>query len=77
MFLKMIMEYVSQKSTKTSYPTKTISELSVTKACSFVGISRQAHYKQCIVQSQHDNNEEYVLNFVMAERIVQPRIGTR
>ncbi len=29
------------------------------------------------MQSQHDKNEEYVLDFVMAERIVQPRIGTR
>lgn len=29
------------------------------------------------MQSQHDRHEEYVLDFVKAERMVQPRIGTR
>lgn len=42
-----------------------------------MGISRQAYYKQCIIQARRSEHERHVLDFVVAERIYQPRIGTR
>ncbi|MEW6983595.1 IS3 family transposase [Colwelliaceae bacterium 6471] len=56
---------------------KTVTTLSVTKACAFIGITRQAYYKQCIAQAQRDKHEQRVLAFVVDERRFQPRIGTR
>lgn len=51
--------------------------LTVTKACSFLGISRQAYYKQCIAQAKRTVQEQRVLDFVVNERRYQPRIGAR
>lgn len=51
--------------------------MSVTKACSFMDISRQAYYKQCTAQVQRDTHEQRILRFIKLERIYQPRIGTR
>jgi len=54
-----------------------IGKLTVTKACSLIGISRQAYYKQCIAQVKRKKHERLILDYVIAERMVQPRIGTR
>lgn len=51
--------------------------LSVTRACLFLGITRQAHYKRCISQMKRQANEQCVLDFVTTERIKHPRIGAR
>lgn len=51
--------------------------LSVSKACGFLGISRQAYYQQYARQIARDGHEAKVLAFVRTERMMQPRIGTR
>lgn len=51
--------------------------LSVTKACGFLGITRQAYYKRRQAQTARNGHEQQVLAFVKAERIQQPRLGTR
>lgn len=42
-----------------------------------MGITRQAYYKQQVVQAQRNKHEQCILDFVIAERMVQPRLGTR
>jgi len=71
------MEYALQKSRKRSYPTKKVKSLSVTQACLFLGIARQAYYKRCLAQVKRQTNEQSVLGFVMEERVKHPRIGVR
>jgi putative transposase len=56
---------------------KAITGLSVTQACGYLHISRQAYYQQWSRQVQQHAHEERVLDFVRSERMVQPRIGTR
>ncbi len=51
--------------------------LSVTQACSYLHISRQAYYQQRVRQLRRDEHEAQVIDFVRTERMVQPRIGTR
>jgi len=73
----MIIEFALQKSRKRSYPTKKLKALSVTRACLFLGITRQALYKRCISQMKRQANEQCVLDFVTTELIKHPRIGAR
>ena len=47
------------------------------KACRYLGITRQAYYKQCRVQKKRDDHEQVILRFVQQERMCQPRVGTR
>jgi len=54
-----------------------IDKLTVTKACSFIGVSRQAYYKQCTTQIKRKQYEQLILDNIVAERMYQPRIGTR
>ena len=42
-----------------------------------MGISRQAYYKHCKVSLAKQQLESQVIAFVKAERMIQPRIGTR
>jgi len=42
-----------------------------------MGITRQAYYKQCITQAYRKKHEQRVLDFIVTERMAQPRIGTR
>lgn len=51
--------------------------MSVSQACRYLHISRQAYYQQWTRQLQRDEHEAHVLDFVRAERMLQPRIGTR
>ena len=51
--------------------------MSVTKACIFLGITRQAYYKRCLTQMNRQQHEKVIVDFVMDERMRQPRIGTR
>ena len=76
MFLKRIMVTSNKKAERAVVQQKAITALTVTKACSFIGISRQAYYKQCTAQTQRNEFEQRVLDSVVAERIYQPRIGS-
>lgn len=49
----------------------------MTKACLFIGISRQAYYKRCEAEKVRAVHEAQVLVAVTKERLTQPRIGTR
>ncbi|WP_122983379.1 IS3 family transposase [Enterovibrio norvegicus] len=56
---------------------KTIARLTVTKACRFIGVSRQAYYKRRHSLQQRIADEQQVLSAVQNERLIQPRLGTR
>lgn len=49
----------------------------MTKACLFIGISRQAYYKRCEAEKVRCAHEAHVLIAVKKERLTQPRIGVR
>lgn len=51
--------------------------MSVTRACRYMGISRQAYYKQCHGQRQRAERENCVIGWVTQKRLEQPRLGTR
>lgn len=51
--------------------------LSVTRACQFLGISRQAYYQQQVRDLVREQQAQMLVEFVRHERIQQPRIGTR
>ncbi|WP_373432706.1 IS3 family transposase [Pseudoalteromonas sp. SW0106-04] len=54
-----------------------IEGVSVTKACRYLNISRQAYYQHGARLLKREEHEEIVINFVQHERMIQPRIGTR
>ncbi len=68
---------MSQKAARKVIQTKTVTRLSVTRACQYLSISRQAYYKQCRYEAQQELFELQVLGFVKQERLQQPRIGVR
>ncbi len=47
------------------------------RACRYLGISRQAYYQHCQRDRRRTLFEESVIEFVLFERMIQPRIGTR
>lgn len=49
----------------------------MTQACLFLNITRQAHYKRCVAHETRHKFEQRIVDFVMVERMAQPRIGTR
>jgi putative transposase len=49
----------------------------VSRACQFIGISRQAHYQGRRVCEARLKVEEAVADFVQQHRLRQPRLGTR
>jgi transposase InsO family protein len=51
--------------------------LSLAKACRYVGISRQAYYKQVRVEGACRERDQRVVELVQQTRRRQPRIGTR
>ncbi|MFA0662541.1 IS3 family transposase, partial [Vibrio splendidus] len=56
---------------------KPVRKLTVTKACHFIGITRQAFYKRCVAEIHQTKKDESVLGFVKEQRMMHPRIGTR
>jgi len=49
----------------------------VTRGCELLGISRQAYYQQQARDLKREQHPQTLLDFVVLERIQQPRIGTR
>ncbi|MEM5553553.1 IS3 family transposase [Pseudocolwellia sp. AS88] len=68
---------INKKAESAVIQQKRVNALSVVLACRFLGITRQAYYKRCVVKKKRDKHEQLTLNIVMAERMLQPRIGTR
>jgi putative transposase len=51
--------------------------LNVSRACRYIGISRQAYYKARQSQRERAEQTSQVLDLVRARRLHQPRLGTR
>lgn len=47
------------------------------RACQFLGISRQAYYKQCRLHSTRQIETQVILAFIRYQRMTHPRMGTR
>ena len=47
------------------------------RACRYMGISRQAYYKQCQCECRRAERDEKVIALVTYTRLRQPRLGTR
>jgi len=56
---------------------KRIQNLSISKACQFMGISRQAYYKRNRADAARLILDEKVADFVQQKRLRQPRLDTR
>ncbi|KAF0861761.1 IS3 family transposase [Pseudomonas sp. LD120] len=56
---------------------KQIQDLSISRACQFMGISRQAYYKRNQAQDARLTLDQRVMDFVQYKRLHQPRLGTR
>nr|WP_157879473.1 IS3 family transposase [Xenorhabdus poinarii] len=56
---------------------KTIEKLTVTKACRFMKITRQAYYKRQDTSDKRKRSEAIIVCAVKSERTVQPRLGVR
>lgn len=56
---------------------KRIQNLSIDRACQFVGISRQAYYKRNRAYAARLILDQKVADFVQQKRLRQPRLGTR
>jgi len=54
-----------------------IDGVSVSKACRYLHISRQAYYQHCARSLKREAHEDSVIQFVRQERMIQPRIGAR
>ncbi|WP_434557930.1 IS3 family transposase [Pseudomonas sp. Z4-20] len=54
-----------------------IEGLSITRACQFLGISRQAYYKRNRAYDAQARHTQRVLGFVLETRLEMPRLGTR
>ena len=54
-----------------------IDGVSVSKACRYLKISRQAYYQHCARTHKREAHEGRVIQFVRQERMIQPRIGAR
>jgi putative transposase len=51
--------------------------MTISAACRYYGISRQAYYKQIHVEQAQIEREVVVVGLVQEKRLRQPRIGTR
>lgn len=56
---------------------KLVAGLTVTDACQFLGVSRQAYYQYWARATQANERHRKVLSFVIRERALQPRLGVR
>ncbi|WP_124418925.1 IS3 family transposase [Pseudomonas sp. R2-60-08W] len=54
-----------------------VKDLSISRACQFIGISRQAYYKRNRACDARARQAQDVMVFVREKRLRQPRLGTR
>ncbi|MHA7926962.1 MAG: IS3 family transposase [Marinobacter sp.] len=68
---------VNKKAVRQVLAQKQIQGLSVTRACRYLGFSRQAYYQHFKADAARQAHNLLVLDFVQEERLHQPRLGTR
>lgn len=51
--------------------------ISIGRGCQLLGISRQAYYQQLERERTQKDRMQTIINAVLRERLLQPRIGTR
>lgn len=51
--------------------------MSIGRGCQLLGISRQAYYQQLERERTQKDRAQTIINAVLRERLLQPRIGTR
>lgn len=51
--------------------------ISIGRGCQLLGISRQAYYQQLERERTQKDRMQTIINAVLSERLLQPRIGTR
>ena len=67
----------SQKAFKCAIAPKDTILINISQACRFVGISRQAYYKDNQTESVNVQQYETVTQLVRYEWMIKPRVGTR
>ncbi|NVZ67055.1 IS3 family transposase [Pseudomonas gingeri] len=68
---------VGKKATRQVLSQGQIQGLSITRACLFMSISRQAYYQRNRAFDERARQDQEVMDFVLEKRRRQPRIGTR
>ncbi|RJG11970.1 IS3 family transposase [Pseudomonas cavernicola] len=68
---------VGKKATRQVLSQGQVKDLSITRACQFMGISRQAYYKRNRAYDARVSHNQQVMGFVLETRRQQPRLGTR
>ncbi|WP_212809915.1 IS3 family transposase [Pseudomonas sp. Ost2] len=68
---------VGKKATRQVLSQGQIEDLSITRACLFMGISRQAYYKRNRAYDARLSHNQRIVDFVLEKRRRQPRLGTR
>ncbi|WP_423205159.1 IS3 family transposase [Pseudomonas kribbensis] len=68
---------VNKKASQQVLAQKRIKNLSISRACQFMGISRQAYYKRNRADAARFVLDQQVADFVQQKRQRQPRLGTR
>ncbi|MEE4786894.1 IS3 family transposase [Pseudomonas alliivorans] len=68
---------VGKKATRQVISQGHIQDLSISRACLFMGISRQAYYKRNRAFDAKIRQDQEVVDFVQEKRRRQPRLGTR
>ncbi|WP_409449598.1 MULTISPECIES: IS3 family transposase [Acinetobacter] len=67
--VKKPRQTISQKKQELGFP--------ISKCCSYLGISRQAYYKQCNRLRDQEQQDQLILRHIRLFRALHPRIGTR
>lgn len=76
-FEKRLRYFRCKKATRQVLSQGQIEDLSITRACLFMGISRQAYYKRNRAYDARLSHNQRIVDFVLEKRRRQPRLGTR
>ncbi|WP_173439249.1 IS3 family transposase [Pseudomonas fildesensis] len=68
---------VGKKAIRQVLSQRKVQDLSISRACQFIGISRQAYYKRIRACNARALQAQEVMGFVHEKRLRQPRLGTR
>ncbi|WAG80854.1 IS3 family transposase [Metapseudomonas furukawaii] len=68
---------IGKKASRQVLTQRQVQGLSVSRACQFMGISRQAYYQRNRVADRRSHQDRQIAQFVRQVRMRQPRLGTR
>ncbi|MDM1022332.1 IS3 family transposase, partial [Acinetobacter sp. VNK23] len=68
---------IGKKATRQVIREKRETGISIMQCCRYLGMTRQAYYKQCRQESLRFEQDHAILKQVQAQRMFHPRIGTR